>query len=221
MIVEKDGAEMLFKSKTLNAIKLGKVQIAFRRWKKPAAISGHFQMTAIGRIKIVSVDPCTLAQISEMDAIRAGFECRSELLTELRSQSGKTYRIELRYAGADPRLKLRERARLSQQEFNALNSKLNQLDEASHLSPWTKRVLEAIRKHPNLAARDLAELLGMERAPLKLNIRKLKNLGLTISHHPGYELSKRGVAYLSRLTKTPALRSLTKASRNKRQHADN
>ena len=45
----------------------------------------------------------------------------------------------------------------------------------------------------------LAEKCGRERLPFKADVRKLKALGLTISHEVGYELSPRGQAYL-RLT---------------------
>ena len=37
---------------------------------------------------------------------------------------------------------------------------------------------------------------GVELLPMKADIRKLKSLGLTISHDVGYELSPRGAAYL-------------------------
>ena len=33
----------------------------------------------------------------------------------------------------------------------------------------------------------------------KANVRKLKNLGLTVSHHPGYTLSPRGETMLRHL----------------------
>jgi hypothetical protein len=39
---------------------------------------------------------------------------------------------------------------------------------------------------------DLATKLSRERMWLKLNIRKLKNMGLTISHDVGYEISPLG-----------------------------
>jgi hypothetical protein len=39
-------------------------------------------------------------------------------------------------------------------------------------------------------------LAGRERAPFKLDVRKLKNLGLTESLEIGYRLSPRGRAYL-------------------------
>ena len=42
-----------------------------------------------------------------------------------------------------------------------------------------------------LPAGDLAKKADAEKEWLKINVRKLKNLGLTISHQPGYELSPR------------------------------
>jgi biotin operon repressor len=48
-------------------------------------------------------------------------------------------------------------------------------------------------------AQDLAEGLGLEKQAFKNDVRKLKGLGLTISHSPGYELSPRGMALLRRL----------------------
>ena len=37
---------------------------------------------------------------------------------------------------------------------------------------------------------------GRETQPFKTDVRKLKNLGLTLSFNPGYTLSPRGEAYL-------------------------
>jgi hypothetical protein len=47
-------------------------------------------------------------------------------------------------------------------------------------------------------AGDLADVLGRERLDFKTDVRKLKNLGLTISLGVGYRLSPRGAAYLAR-----------------------
>jgi hypothetical protein len=44
-------------------------------------------------------------------------------------------------------------------------------------------------------AGDLAVELGREREPFKIDVRKLKNLGLTTSLEVGYRLSPRGEAY--------------------------
>ncbi|SEC56154.1 hypothetical protein SAMN04489729_1871 [Amycolatopsis lurida] len=45
----------------------------------------------------------------------------------------------------------------------------------------------------------LADPLGHDKDPLKVDIRKLENLGLTLSLEVGYRISPRGAAYL-RLT---------------------
>ena len=48
-------------------------------------------------------------------------------------------------------------------------------------------------------ALEVAEGLGLDKPTFKNNVRKLKTLGLTISHSPGYEVSPRGQAYLDGL----------------------
>lgn len=53
-----------------------------------------------------------------------------------------------------------------------------------------------IRDHPAVRAADLCRLVGQERDRFKPDVRKLKNLGLTISLEIGYRLSPRGETYL-------------------------
>jgi hypothetical protein len=45
----------------------------------------------------------------------------------------------------------------------------------------------------------LAEAMGWERQDFKLHVRRLKELGLTLSLDIGYQLSPRGESYLSHL----------------------
>ena len=45
----------------------------------------------------------------------------------------------------------------------------------------------------------LAPTLGREKLAFKADVRKLKKLGLTISHEVGYEIAPRGRAYLNAL----------------------
>ena len=56
-----------------------------------------------------------------------------------------------------------------------------------------------IRDKPRVRAADLAKMMGKEKDDLKINIRKLKNLGLTISHDVGYTLSPLGELVLKTL----------------------
>ena len=67
-------------------------------------------------------------------------------------------------------------------------------------------MLQAIGDQPEVRAADLAPQLGRERLPFKLDVRKLKELGLTESLPRGYRLSPRGHAVLERLTGADAWR---------------
>jgi predicted DNA-binding transcriptional regulator YafY len=58
-------------------------------------------------------------------------------------------------------------------------------------------VLQVIAERPAVRAAELAAGFGRETQPFKLDVRKLKNLGLTISLERGYRLSPRGQAYLA------------------------
>ena len=75
------------------------------------------------------------------------------------------------------------------------------MDARSKTGDWTRTVLLIIEAHPMTAAAELAVRTGFKKDWLKLNVRKLKNLGLTISHQPGYELSPRGIVVLNHLKK--------------------
>jgi hypothetical protein len=66
-------------------------------------------------------------------------------------------------------------------------------------APWTRATLEAIATRPRTRAARLAETLGRETPEFKVDVRKLKALGLTRSLEVGYELSPRGAAYIERL----------------------
>ena len=59
-------------------------------------------------------------------------------------------------------------------------------------------MLRLIGEREGVRAGDLADELGMERLPFKVDVRKLKALGLTESLGTGYRLSPRGQAWLDR-----------------------
>lgn len=192
---------MLIKSVHLQGIKSGTIKLAFRRWEKPAVKEGTLLKTFIGLVKVVSISTVKESQISKKDIKDAGFENKEQLLKSLRqNESSNIYKIELRYHAEDPRIELRENTALTESAYAELKDKLVvRLDNYSKQGLWTKKVLLAIKENPKLRAVDLAKLTGFEKQWLKLNIRKLKNLGLTISHEVGYELSPLGTAFVKRL----------------------
>ncbi len=89
------------------------------------------------------------------------------------------------------------RRRSTAAELAQLRARLDWLDAAAPEGPWTRRALEAIRSHEGLRAADLCRQVGQERLPFKVNVRKLKALGLTESLEVGYRLSPRGHAVLA------------------------
>ncbi|WP_315860825.1 hypothetical protein [Amycolatopsis sp. EV170708-02-1] len=109
------------------------------------------------------------------------------------------YRIGLRHLGPDPRRALSADAELSEKDAEAIGQRLSKMDRRR---PWTHETLRLIADNPGRRAQELADLLGRAKEPLKADIRKLKNLGLTLSLEVGYRISPRGAAYL-RLIEDP------------------
>jgi hypothetical protein len=86
---------------------------------------------------------------------------------------------------------------LTDADRDDIQRRLDRLDRASTHGPWTRAVLETIAANPAVRAPDLAAGFGRETQPFKRDVRKLKELGLTISLDVGYRLSPRGEAYLA------------------------
>ena len=77
-----------------------------------------------------------------------------------------------------------------------IDAVLTRMDRGRRSGPWTRQMLQMIADRPATRAPDLAASVGRETQPFKLDVRKLKELGLTHSLPVGYELSARGRAYL-------------------------
>jgi hypothetical protein len=193
---------MLFKRAFLDGIASGEIMVAFRRWTRPTVRAGGTLKTAVGVLAIEAVERVSAEAITEAEARRAGYPSLGALMAELDARDqGEIYRIELRFAGPDPRIALRERADLSSEELAALRKRLGRLDAASPAGPWTLAVLRLIDCNPGVRAGDLAPQVAQERAAFKVNVRKLKASGLTESLEVGYRLSPRGRALLDSLAK--------------------
>jgi hypothetical protein len=188
---------MLFKQAFLTGIQEGTITLAFRCWQRPTVKAGGTLLTAVGQLSIGKVTPVSLAQITAADARRAGWDSLEALQKELqRGDGGQIYRIELGELRPDPRVALREKG-LDGRTADDLRVRLDRMDARAANGPWTRRTLEVIRDHEGVRAGDLCGKLGMEMMPFKVNVRKLKALGLTESLGTGYRLSARGHAYLA------------------------
>ncbi|WP_020178783.1 hypothetical protein [Methylopila sp. M107] len=189
---------MLFRRAILEGIAAGEINLAFRRWAKPAVRPGARLRTAIGVVAIDDVETVGGEGPTDDEAKRAGFGSRGELLADLRREPDRAlYRISPRFAGPDPRTTLRA-AVAEGADLGKILASLSRFDEARG-APWTRATLDLIANSPGRTAAELARALGRETAPFKSDVRKLKELGLTESLPVGYRVSPRGRSVLAAL----------------------
>src|SRR5690349_20379872 len=117
---------MMFPLRHLRAIRDGEITTAYRRWDRPRVKVGGTQRTSVGVVAFDAVTEVPLDQISEADARAAGHESVAEMLDLFgrRSPDWPIWRVDLHYAGEDPRVALRSKSRLTQNEVDELTAKL-------------------------------------------------------------------------------------------------
>jgi hypothetical protein len=180
----------------LEGVRSGTVDLAFRRWDRPRVKVGTRMRTAVGVVEVVSVEEVALSRLRADDARRAGAASLAALKQALEARSDRPiFRVGLAYGGADPREALRS-AIPDADEIADIRRRLDRLDAASPIGPWTRDTLRIIDRNPEVRAPDLAAELGRETQDFKKDVRKLKERGLTESLAIGYRLSPRGEAVL-------------------------
>ena len=188
---------MLIPNRVVAGIVDGSVTRVYRRWSAPRAKAGGSQLTPAG---VIAIDAVTQIEspdvLTQEDAVACGEKDLASLLKWLDKRSDdRVYRIDLHYAGGDPRWLLREQLP-DEAELADIARAVDRLDANKASGPWTRQILEWIRDNPAVVSTVLAALLERELQPMKVDIRKLKALGLTISLDVGYRISPRGQAYL-------------------------
>ncbi len=179
----------------------GKVTVTFRRWERPhVKPGGRYRCHPIGVLVVDSIERVRVADIAERDARRSGFASRGELLEYIRTGPGgeidddtEVFRVELHHGGEEDRVEIALDDTLSPDDIEAITARLARMDAGGE---WTAVTLRLIERNPRVVASELARRLGRERLPFKVDVRKLKRLGLTQSFEIGYDLTPRGRAYL-------------------------
>lgn len=151
--------------------------------------------TPIGLVEITGLTPTVPDAVTEREAHAAGFDDLGSFHGWLDDRPGDLYRIELRWAGDDPRVALRDDADLDEAQITEIRRRLARMDSRAD-SPWTWQTLRLIAANPGVVSTDLAASMGLERAYFKQRVRRLKEMGLTESLEVGYRLSPRGRAFL-------------------------
>jgi hypothetical protein len=190
---------MQFEPRLRNGIHDGTITLAFRRWRRCQVVAGHQYRTGLGMVLAEAVDVVEPAQITPEQARDAGFASVQALVGDLRGDPAlPLYRIRFRPLSApDPRDQLAATATLTESDATAISGRLERMDRASKRGPWTMQVLTQIASQPGVSSAILAPELDWERPDFKLHVRRLKELGLTISLDVGYRISPRGAAYLA------------------------
>jgi hypothetical protein len=191
---------LLFKKAFWDGLTSGAITVTFRRWQKPhVRVGGRYRCHPIGVLEVDHIDRVRAGAITAADARRAGFASTQALRAYLEElgplgDDDEVWRIELHHGGDGDRVELALEDDLTTDEVAQIGAKLARLDRGG---AWTAKTLALIQRHPRVAASKLAAKLGRETQPFKVDVRKLKRLGLTQSFEVGYELSPRGRAYLA------------------------
>jgi hypothetical protein len=189
---------VLFEKRFWPLIADGTVTVTFRRWKRPQALVARRYRTPGGIVEVERVSVVDPAQITAADARRSGHTTKAALMADLRGDpSLPVTRIQFHLVDEpDPRAELAASTALTAADVDAIDTRLDRLDARSSHGAWTREILHTIEARPATRAPDLAASFERETAEFKIDVRKLKNLGLTLSLPVGYRLSPRGEAYL-------------------------
>jgi hypothetical protein len=186
---------MLFRADILEGIAEGRVTLAFRRWRRAPPADGSTLRSPVG---VLALDRVTIVEEGDItpDEVRRTGLSVDELRASIAGE-GTLLRIELRLAGDDPRIALRERVPEGR-ELDTIVDRLAGIDAASDVA-WTIRYLRLIADQPGVVSHTLARQVNAEVPRFKRRVRQLKELGLTESLEIGYRLSPRGRAVFERL----------------------
>lgn len=187
---------MMFTADAVPGLADGTITVTFRRWKRPQAkVGGTFHKGDLW-FEVDAVDVVAVGSITAADARRAGEADVAGVRRRLGDPPDDTEVHRVAFHRIPPAGPPADDDALDDDAVAELTRRLDRLDRASSWGAWTRPTLKVIARSPGVVSTVLAEELGRERAALKLDIRKLKGLGLTISLGTGYKLSPRGRAYL-------------------------
>jgi len=189
---------VLLNRATAEGIAGGGISLVLRRWDVARAKPGGTQRTMAGTIRIdaVAEHPHDY-RVTERQARAAGYPDAATAQAELeRRQAKHTYLISVSFLGADERPALAAGDTLAAADVAAITARLDRLDTASESGPWTRRYLRLVADNEAVRAPNLAAGEGLDVPRFKRRVRRLKELGLTISLGVGYRLSPRGRAFL-------------------------
>jgi hypothetical protein len=189
---------VLFTQDSVPGLADGSITLTFRTWTAPRAKAGGRHRFGGLLLEIDAVERVDVDSIGDADARRAGYASADALRAQLAGHRhrGRVWRVAFRCAGADDRIARRNDAGLDPDKLARIEARLARMDRAASAGPWTRNTLALIAARPAVVSSVLARRMKMDRAAFKINVRKLKELGLTESLEIGYRLSPLGEAFV-------------------------
>jgi hypothetical protein len=189
---------MLFKAHFHQRIRSGEIRCTVRIWQRPhAKVGGRYALGA-GAVVVDRIHETHADGITPALARRCGFTSVADALKTAKHGTGeRVFIIEFHYDG-----KARARSKpvtgvVSAEELAKVAQRLDAMDRRAQSGAWTQATLRAIEARPGVRAANLALALERPRDEFKRDVRKLKNLGLTLSLEIGYRLTPKGQALLA------------------------
>jgi hypothetical protein len=189
---------MLFTRDAAPGLADGTITLTFRAWTRPQCkVGGRYRAYGL-LLEVDAVSQIDPRLIDDVEARRAGSASAEALRETLAEQGhdGLVWRVQFRCIGADDRIARRNDSALDDEKRAKIEASLARMDRASASGPWTLETLQLIAAHPGVVSAILARRMKMERPAFKINVRKLKELGLTESLDIGYRLSPLGETIL-------------------------
>ena len=170
---------MLLPIKVAQGVRDGSVTLAFRRWAKQDVEPGRRFTTAAGMVRVDEVTVVDVDAITDEEARLAG------CWTPPGCASGSTRTSRCRRTGSASRGTARTRGSPCGRTPTSPMPTWRRSTPGSSVSTWasssegvwTMATLDLIRTHPQRRAPDLAEMVGRETAPFKLDVRKAEGDG--------------------------------------------
>jgi hypothetical protein len=192
---------VLFSADSWPGLADGTITLTFRTWTNPQAKAGGRYRVGGMLLEATDVRQVAAGSITDDEARRAGAADAAAVRARMKvtDLAQPIWRVELRYLGRDDRIERREADGLSADDVADLRARLDRLDRRSPSGPWTRSTLRLIAQYPGVVSTVLARHADQERPVFKVNVRKLKELGLTESLGTGYRISPRGEALMRAL----------------------
>lgn len=196
---------LLFARADRQAVKSGKITVAFRNWDTPRVFAGKtYRSHDLGLVFIERAERIPIAAICERDAHAAGARSLKNLLNsymrrhpECNPRVDACVRIQFRYMGDDEGVNRRaNETHLTRDELEAVNKSLDAIDDRAKNNGRAIDILGMLARQEWTTSREVSDIVLINTDQIKRRMALLKREGLVeSSSQMGYRLTPRGMRF--------------------------